>query len=47
MRDDAFLAYVETLGEQLGVGCELYPGEINPKDLVLSPTGPDLRPLEG
>ena len=40
MRDDAFLAHVETLGEQLRMGRALYPDEIDPKDFVLSRTGP-------
>lgn len=39
VRDDAFLAHVETLGEQLRMGRELYPDEIDPKDFVLSRTG--------
>jgi len=40
VRDDAFLAHVETLGEQLRMGRALYPDEIDPKDFVLSRTGP-------
>ena len=40
VRDDAFLAHVETLGEQLRMGRELYPDEMDPKDFVLSRTGP-------
>jgi len=40
VRDDPFLAHVETLGEQLRVGRELYPDEIDVADFVLSRTGP-------
>lgn len=38
VRDDPFLAHVETLGEQLRVGRELYPDEIERDDFVLSRT---------
>lgn len=38
VRDDPFLAHVETLGEQIRVGRELYPEEIESADFVLSRT---------
>ena len=38
IRDDPFLSHVETLGEQLRVGRELFPDEIEPEDYSISRT---------
>jgi len=38
IRDDPFLSHVETLGEQLRVGRELFPDEIEPDDYSISRT---------
>ena len=38
IRDDPFLSHVETLGEQLRVGRELYPDEIDPYDYGIART---------
>ena len=38
VRDDPFLAHVETLGEQLRIARELFPDEIEPEDYAISRT---------
>ena len=38
IRDDPFLSHVETLGEQLRVGHELFPDEIETEDYSISLT---------
>ncbi len=38
IRDDPFLAHVETLGEQLRIARELFPDEIEPEDYALKRT---------
>ncbi len=38
IRDDPFLSYVETLGEQLRVGRDLFPDEIEAEDYSISRT---------
>ena len=38
VRDDPFLSHVETLGEQLRVGRELFPDEIEAEDSSISRT---------
>ena len=38
IRDDPFLAHVETLGEQLRIARELFPDEIQPEDYAINRT---------
>jgi hypothetical protein len=38
IRDDPFLAHVETLGEQLRIARELFPDEIEPEDYAITRT---------
>ena len=38
IRDDPFLAHVETLGEQLRIARELFPDEIEPEDYAINRT---------
>ena len=38
VRDDPFLAHVETLGEQLRIARELFPDEIEPEDYAINRT---------
>jgi hypothetical protein len=42
IRDDPFLAHVETLGEQLRIARELFPDEIEPEDYAITRTS-DVR----
>jgi hypothetical protein len=38
IRDDPFLAHVETLGEQLRIARELFPDEVEPEDYAITRT---------
>ena len=42
IRDDPFLAHVETLGEQLRIARELFPDEVEPEDYAINRTS-DVR----
>ncbi len=47
VRDDPFLAHVETLGEQLRIARELFPDEIEPADYAINRTSAVRRDFMG